>query len=246
MKIFSYIRELVWPLLEKEDVEPAKIFIPDDIKVHADSLDKTFEFAMKEYQAEEDRIKSIEAKSSLFIGTISVITTVLIATTTVLVKEKDFSQSMAMLALMLSILTIYMARTIWFSIKALERRAFHTLSIEDFVINDRGEEYKRKIIADIASKAKKNAITINTKVDGMVMAQEYFKRAIGVVFMYALALLFIIVLKMRIDFPVILSKVPPFLKQLQVGLVNSIILYSLVLISLATSLVALRKSRSKR
>lgn len=246
MKIFSYTRELFWPLLEKEDVEPAKVFTSDDIKVHADSLDRTLEFAIKEYQAEEDRIKSIETKSSLFIGTISVITTVLIATTTLLVKEKDFNQSMAMLALLLSILTIYMARTIWFSVKALERKAFHIFSIEDFVINDQGEEYKKKIIADIASKTKKNAIVINTKVDGMVMAQEYFKRAIVVVFIYALTLLFTIVFKLPIDFKTILSTFPTVFEQVQIGLVNSMILYLLVLISLAISLIALRKSRNKR
>jgi len=190
MKIFSTLREFFWPLLEKIDLPGQSDLKPENINVHSENLDKALELTFKMYESEEDRNKNVESKSSLFIGTISVVTTVAIGVTTVLVKESEFKFSLCVLVLLLFFLTIYMVRTVWFSIKALERRNYFSLSENDFLISATGDEFTKKLISAIANKTKKNSTTINSKVDNMVMAQEYFKRAIVVVAVYAFVLLF--------------------------------------------------------
>jgi hypothetical protein len=198
MKIFSNIRELFWPLLERVDFAEPSDLDQNKINVQSDKLDKVLELMLKMYESEEDRKKTVESKASLFIGTISIITTVLIGVTSVLVKENDFKLSLCVLVFLLFFLTIYMTRTIWFSIKALERRNYFSLSGNDFLISAIGDEYTKKLISVIANKTKKNSNTINSKVDNMVMAQEYFKRAIVVVAVYSFVLLFYYISKSNI------------------------------------------------
>jgi hypothetical protein len=82
-----------------------------------------------------------------------------------------------------------MSRTVWFSIKALEREKYYSTAVDDFLINSVDESYYKQLIAAITNKIRKNAMTINGKVDNMTMAQEYFKRAIVVVALYSFLIL---------------------------------------------------------
>jgi hypothetical protein len=174
MNIFNEIREFFWPLLEKgEDNLPINLEL-SEITVDSSHLEKTLEYAIDCYNTESDRKKSIESKASMFIGTISIITTVVLGVTSILVKENKFDIAICTLIILLFILTIYMSRTIWFSVQTLERRNYYSISINDFLLNDSNETYYKKIIAEVANKINKNALTINKKVDSMTMAQEYF------------------------------------------------------------------------
>ncbi|NDW08651.1 hypothetical protein [Dysgonomonas sp. 520] len=90
MKIFKTIREFFWPLLEKgTDNEPIDLQL-SEIVVDNTHLEKTLEYAIDCYDAESDRKKSIESKASMFIGTISIITSVVLGVTSILVKENEF------------------------------------------------------------------------------------------------------------------------------------------------------------
>src|SRR5699024_2632073 len=81
----------------------------------------------------------------------------------------------------LFIFIIYISRTLWFSLKTLERKSFYTVSVEDFLSQKKEEDYYKELIVRISNKTKKNFNVINEKVDNMTMAQEYFKRAIIVI-----------------------------------------------------------------
>ena len=188
MKYFNSIREFFWPLLAKDENEEKPGLNPESKLVQAENLNKALELMLKIYESEGERSKNIESKASLFIGTISVLTTIAVGFTTILIKESSFKVSLFMLLLLLFVMTIYLVRTVWFAVKALERKSFFSLSEKDFLNSATGETYTRQIISSIAVILKKNEDTINNKVNNMVMAQEYFKRAIVVVAIYSLSL----------------------------------------------------------
>ncbi len=190
MKHFSNIREFIWPLLEKGENSDIKKLEFTEIEVDQKHLEQTLKYAIDYYESELQRMKSIEGKSSLFIGIISVLTSIILGATTVLAKENSFSLILFFLITILVLLALYMSRTVWFSLKTLERRSFHTISINDFLINDKGNDYYKKLIAGITNKTRKNSIIINEKVDNLTMAQEYFRRAIFIIILYAFTILF--------------------------------------------------------
>lgn len=241
MKLLSDVREFFWPLLESVKIPPQKSIVPDEIIVDDSHLEKTLEYAINFYEAEYDRKKTVEGKSSLFIGTISVVTSVIIGVTSFVAKENDFNLSILGLVLLLFILTIYMLRTIWFSIKALERKTYYTISISDFLISDSDDNYYRKLIAQITNKVRKNSITINSKVDNMTMAQEYFKRAIVVVAIYSFVVLYFFLSKSKNS--ISLGNFIHIMTEAEVSILNTFIIYAFTSFSLILSIVAIRKTK---
>lgn len=243
MKSISNIREIFWPLLEKDKITTPEILKPEDIKVDSGQLERTLNLILDCYEAENDRRKTIEGKSSLFIGTISIITSILIAVTTLLVKSEDFKNSLLILTFLLFCLTLYMARTIWFSIKALERKSYSSLWIDDLLINEHDDQYYKKLIAEITNKLRKNSIIINNKVDYMTMAQEYFKRSIVIVVLYAFIILMLLISNFEIDLSRIIKQSVDIINTISLNGWNIILIYSLLITSLIISLVALKRKR---
>jgi hypothetical protein len=238
MNIFKEIREFFWPLLEKgEDNLPINLEL-SEITVDSSHLEKTLEYAIDCYNAESERKKSIESKASMFIGTISIITTVVLGVTSILVKENNFDIAICALITLLFILTIYMSRTIWFSIQTLERRNYHSISINDFLLSDSNEEYYKKIIAEVANKINRNALTINKKVDSMTMAQEYFKRAIIVVSLYSFVILLLFLSKSGFDFSTNFKSFINLINGIQISGWNTLALYILSILAIILSVIA--------
>lgn len=64
-----------------------------------------------------------------------------------LVKEEsnsDMNVLLAILILLLFVLTIYMSRTIWFSVRVLERSNYHSISATDFMQSGQDDDYYKK------------------------------------------------------------------------------------------------------
>jgi disulfide bond formation protein DsbB len=241
MKLFENIREFFWPLLEKGEAQKIQKLEPNEIKVENKHLEQTLKYAIDFYESEAQRKKTVEGKSSLFISIISVITSIILGVTTVLVKTNDFSVVLLFLIFLLFVLSIYMSRTVWFSLKTLERKAYYSISINDFLIGEKNDDYFKKIISDITNKVRKNSIVINEKVDNMTMAQEYFKRAIVIVSFYSFVILIFFISKSGVNFPKLFSNGVSFLNSLNLNAWNIVILYSLIAISLILGIKANRK-----
>ena len=237
MKIFKNIREFFWPLLlDKSAIHKPESLTEIEIKDIA-RLKEVFNHAFTCYNEEEERRKTIENKSSLLIGTISVITSVILGITTIFFKENNISEVSMVLVFFLFLLTVYMARTIWFSIKVLERKAYHSLSLSDFLLDDSNENYYKTIIAKLSEIIKNNQYITNGKVDNMTMAQEYFKRAIVVVAIYSFILF--LFLTSKVNFCSFLR----LINTIQVNDWNMIILYVLSISSLIISIIAIKKKK---
>lgn len=185
------IREIFWPLLEPPLKEKtASTVSPEDIKLTGDDLDKCYDLAVKYYEDEDDRKSSVESKSTIFISAIGFTTAILLSVTKDLVLSTsiDFTSATYIYLVLLVIIVIYMARAVWFAIKALERRAYHSLTYKVIINKDNDKEYATAVITKLINFTIKNHRVVNLKVDYMVMAHEYFKRAIVAVVIYSITL----------------------------------------------------------
>lgn len=243
MKILSDIREFFWPLLEKFPIAEPDLISQENITVDKSHLEKTLEYAISCYKAELDREKIIEGKSSLFIGTISVITSVIIGVTSVLVNLSDFNIAILVLVFLLFVLTLYMSRTVWFSIKVLERKKYYSISIDDFLISDANEIYYKKLIAEIMNNERRNSLMINRKVDNMTMAQEYFKRAIIIVVLYSFIIFVFFLSKSGANCSISSQDFIDLINCIEIKGWNTLILYVLTLSSFILSLIAIKRNK---
>jgi len=186
MKFYENVREFIWPILEpleQKEIDPIKV---ENLTVKEDDLEKCYDLILKYYDSEDERKKTIESKTTIFIGIVGFVIAILLsmATGLLLNPKIKFDLLTSFSVIMWVIIVIYFCRAVWFSIKALEIQKYQTIGYEN-VIQDK-TEYKRELIADIINKTRMNSITINLKVDNMGMAQDYFKRGIVSVVLYAL------------------------------------------------------------
>lgn len=187
-------REFFWPLLEtepesNEPTEPTTFQRAKEIYISNENLEKAFELTSKIYEAEDDRRKSIESKASLFISTISITTSIVVASNALITGSNDNNLSIKVSVFISFILSIYTVRTVWFSVKALEKGNYHLLGFEDINVKGNKNEYFKYILKNLNDKTEANYKTINTKVDNLTMAQAYYKRAIVIICLYALLIL---------------------------------------------------------
>ena len=246
MKIFKCVREFFWPLFDNDDQpEAPKDLNADEILVTEEHLPKTLEYAINSFNDQEDRRKTVEGKSSLFIATISVVTSVIIGISSAFVSTQNTNIFICILFLLLFSLTIYMIRTIWFSIKVLERSTYYMLTIEDFNIIETKESYYRKAISKVVNYTRKNSSVINSKVDNMVMAQEYFKRAIVTIALCALDLLIGFLINQTPDIQYKIEFYINTLNNIDLASWNIIIIYFLLVLSITLSLISIFRKKKK-
>jgi hypothetical protein len=243
MKIFSKIREIVWPILERDSIQEPKLLNENEITIDSSRFHEIFDHVFNCYKEEEERRKTIESKSSLFIGTISVVGSIIIGATSVFTKDVEFNILILVVVILLFILTLYITRTIWFSIKALERKNYDSISPDDFFKNRSENDYYKQLIIEITNKINKNAFINNGKVDNMTMAQEYFKRAIFVVASYSLVILLLFLFKYNLDLLNLLNKFIELLNNIHINGWNTLILYMLSISSVIISIIAIKRKK---
>jgi len=176
------IREFFWPLLERS-AGKNKIKENIELKIADESLEIAFQQKIKILEAEEDRRKGIESKATLFISTLSVASS-LVVTASTLILNNNFDSNKLLIKTSVTIsfiLTVYTATTIWYAVKALERGAYSVLSINDLNQIGSKNEYLRKLIQRFIKIKMDNQDIINSKVNNVTMAQEYYKRAIVII-----------------------------------------------------------------
>lgn len=181
-RFLKKIRELIWPLLEpSESIEAKKITI-EDCRWEDSEIELMLKYIEQYAASEENRKNQIESKASIFIGTFTIVITVLLS----LIKDILFKNIESdnyynvIIVFLMSIIVIYLCRAIWFAIKAMGKQKYCKFGFPKFML-DQDNEKKKKIIIEQYNIIEKNQEGINLKVDYMTMAQEYFKRAIATV-----------------------------------------------------------------
>lgn len=227
------IREFFWPPLDPLPTnrkKPEEISI-NDIDVPDENIETTYSLALSYYKQEEERKSSVESKSTIFIGTLGVTITIILAVAKLLSDSFTFNNSF--LLTMLVFVSLYLCRSLWFSIKALERKEYHCLNYNDFVTS-KNSSYLKGLIVKLINNTNKNSITINEKVDYMTMAQEYFKRAVVTIIIYNFFFLFFYFIKNSFclrGISILFKKLLNYLSLLNLNPLLIIGLYALVLLN---------------
>jgi hypothetical protein len=182
-KQLNTLREFFWPLLEPP-LETSKEAIKPLI-IHDENLDKVFDLQIKKLENEDDRRKGIESKAALLLSSISIASSLVVAGNTLVLNNKN-TFAVQGSVLIAFVLTVYSIRAVWFSIKVLERKGFHLLGYNDINISGSEKDYQKSIILKIEGYLRSNQIIVNDKLDMLTMAQEYYKRSIVIICLYAL------------------------------------------------------------
>lgn len=188
MSSFSAFRDVFWPLIDKEksEVKDLNPFLEKCDTIKEGEEEKVLAQAIKCIEEENDRRKTVETKASLFVSVITVSTTIVLSYTKQFVDLANLNFFEWLQLTLLTILTIYLVRTIWFSVKTLERKVYKCLDVTDFIDFYICPDSKRKLIKDIIKVIETNEQATNKKVDYMVLAHMYFKRAAFILGFYAL------------------------------------------------------------
>lgn len=103
---------MIWPMLEKAPASAQKInkltFKVKDKENNKVLIDQ----AIKMLQAEDERKKIVENKSTIFISAIGIITSILIGATSALIKNSEYNAYTFLIILTLFILSIYMLKSV--------------------------------------------------------------------------------------------------------------------------------------
>ncbi len=180
------IVDFFWPILEKDNINiPKKKHKVDDVVVASDSIQSAYDLAHRYFDIEEKRLSTVESKSIVFVGTLSVITGIIVS------LLKDLSNLPFYYTIIFVISLIYFCRALIFSIKALKRGTYYSIGFKDLNINETtNTDYLKKMIVALSDFAENNSITINHKVDMMTMAQAYFVRGIITVLLASFVVFF--------------------------------------------------------
>jgi len=188
-KALINIREFFWPLLEEESEETGSGEKDIHLIISDENLEEAFKQKLRTYENEEDRRKEIEKKASLYISTISIATSIVVAANTLITGKQEYGLPIKISVVITFVLTLYAVRTVWFSTKALERGNYSVLDIDDFNVEGGKPQFYKKLIQSLHKITERNQSQINLKVDYFTLAQEYYKRAIIVICIYAFIIL---------------------------------------------------------
>lgn len=126
-------------------------------------------------EKERERDKTVENKASMFIGSTSIMGAIIIGCAN-LVSDGVNSYSYVNLCILsfMLILIYCLGRSIIYSILTLRKRTFWYLGIDDLQNTTNKKEHYQKLINSTIKIIKHNEVVINSKVDSMQTAQEWF------------------------------------------------------------------------
>jgi len=180
---FKNILDAIWPTLEPLENTPPPIVA--EVEVEDENLETSLALVKEISGSEEDRRKTIESKASLFLGTISVASSIVVAASAWITGSQPITVTTRWSLVGAVILAIYAARTVWFSIRALKRGSYHLLNYNQVNVKGDKNTYHRQLIKTMQQNTVNNYAVINEKVDYLVMAQSYYKAAIVIICLYA-------------------------------------------------------------
>lgn len=178
------IREFFWPILKPPNEENKAEKQDYDIKITGEKgLKELFELSKYSYEEEKERMKTVESKSIAFISSIGLLTAIVSLISKNVIDTISTNLIIFILYILnIIVLMLYIVRTVYFSVKTLERKQYHRIRSQEY-INKKYYPLKL-IIKKVLEIINLNSKTINNKVDMMVMSQEYFKRTLVTLFIF--------------------------------------------------------------
>ncbi len=159
------------------------------LTIQDENLDQAYGLSVGLYEAEDDRRKSTETKATLFMGSISIATTIVIAANALIWNATIPGLIVKLMVAMSFFISVYAMRTVRYSLKVLKRSSYSVLDFNDINRPANKFDYLRYLIKTYHEMTLSNSKVVNQKVTYLAMAQENYRRAIFVVSVYALVVL---------------------------------------------------------
>lgn len=190
MKVIRTIIDFLWPLLPPMDTP---IDYPkaraNDVGATGNDLAALCSMAEKSYLSESGRMRTIESKASMFIGTTTFMATFIVGVSTYLAKvDNHIGSFYALMVLLAFLICLYMSRVLYLSIRALERSVIVVVDPLLFYKESCMDNYYKKLICYYINATTHNHKPINEKMNYVVAAQRYYKRVLTTLGLYSMTL----------------------------------------------------------
>lgn len=155
-----------------------------------------YKLAMRRYEEEEERRKTVESKCTIFVGFIGVVIVLIITISKDIYKQFCYSNNspfaekftVCLSSIILMLIVFYFGCAIFFAIRGVECRGYYYNNPSKWITVN-VNNLKNDLIIDLINGTKKNSYTTNRKVDNMIMAHLYFKRGAILVFLFAIIMI---------------------------------------------------------
>ncbi|MCR4418643.1 MAG: hypothetical protein QHH27_01750 [Clostridia bacterium] len=186
MSALNYLREIIWPLLEGPEPPRPSIalcsFRPPD-ELDESVLERAYDLSWRLYEAEENRLATINNKSSL-LATVGAAAVAIVPALTAWFYELG-NGSTVTAAVSLGgacIAMVYLITAVFHATRALDLRGRHALQPKDAIcpapVSRR--DYTARLIALLGCYTVRNYHSTNRSADYYRLAQAYFKRGLFV------------------------------------------------------------------
>ena len=181
--------DFFWPLLPSWQPQMFPEAKEGEIETSV-GVKAVYDLVEKAYHEEFDRMRVIESKASMFIGTTTFMATFVIGISTFLAKGQTIGLFIMVLSFLAFCICLFMTRVLYLSIKALERSVIFLVNPIDFYKAKDRQAFRKEAICQFINATNQNHNPINKKMNYVIAAQRYFKRVLFTLGLYALVLLF--------------------------------------------------------
>lgn len=190
MKVIRTIIDFLWPLVPPMETP---VDYPNartnDVGATGNNLAAVCLMAEKSYLSESERMRTIESKASMFIGTTTFMATFIVGVSTYLAKtDEHIGGFYAVMVLLAFMICLYMSRVLYLSIRALERSVIVVVDPLQFYKEADMDVYYKNLICYYINATTCNHKPINEKMNYVVAAQRYYKRVLTTLGLYAMTL----------------------------------------------------------
>lgn len=165
---------------EKKKLEDPTV-VPEVI-VDDENLESAYVLSESIYNDEEERRKGVESKAALLLSSISIASSIIVTASAYISGTDNITIGARISICVSAVIAIYATRAVWFSIRTLERGSYHQIGITEINMPGNKNQHLKGLIKEYWKISKINAPVVDKKVDFLVLAQEYYKRAIIVIF----------------------------------------------------------------
>lgn len=142
-------------------------------KASAKLLEQKYQYMLRILEQEKERRKSVEHKASLFLTSNAIIGSLLVWSSRILFETSSIQSFV--IALVLLVLVILLARTVIYTLKVLKKSRYYVLDENDAKSYDTEEEFYEQMTKKVEAVITNNHEVINRKVDYMALAQNSYR-----------------------------------------------------------------------
>jgi hypothetical protein len=183
-RTIDFIIDLIWPRVSGPlAVSPTEAAWPESAALKADTIESAYGLLKQEYEAETDRIRTVETKLLGISSLAPVAMAVIVAAFTVLTNRslQAFTRtSVLMVGIVGGYISLQFLRAIQAAVAGLKRRSFFVVSLKDLypLPDESRASYLARNCGELAEVIRGNRAEIDAKVTWLAVAHTAIRNAV--------------------------------------------------------------------